>query len=185
MQLHLLEPSTVPGCAAGTVATGDTAAAAHTTTVHTRGRAARDASPHDVAAGAARLRDSVVLKMQRDVPERPSLAKSITSSRHVVSSELDSAGVQKLAFDGLDHDKLVQVFERLKGEIDSWQELATVQEEEAESVGAELGRTFLTDVAVDGQVRDAYFLSLLKPVAAVQRGVTERRRKTVVSCERS
>jgi Leucine rich repeat/Leucine Rich repeats (2 copies) len=155
MKLHLLSPGSVPGCKPGTVSTS-VGRLPHNTIVHTPGKGAARPSGQlskSLDAGAG-VRDSVVLNMDHALPERPTLAKSMTSL-HRVSDQLDTSAPQKLTFEGLDHAKLIQVFDHLKDEIDNWHELATVHEEDMEQAGAaaELGRTFITDVAVPDAVR--------------------------------
>lgn len=160
VRLHLLSPSTIPGCQPGTVATGSAATSfASEIRMSGKSRVAATTPTTSLAANkdvsSSSVRDSVVLKMDKALPDKPTLAKSLTSSLHVVSDALDKPDAQQLRFQGLDHNKLVQVFDKLKDEIDGWQQLATVHEEEMEHVQAEVGRTFITDVAVDDKVRFA------------------------------
>lgn len=117
LRLGLVEPRAVPGCAAGTVATSATSAAPQTSVIHTCGR-----------GDATSMRDSVTLKLHKELPDRPRLARSLAAGLHSVSSQLDTVAPEHLKFTSLDHDKLVEVFDQLQGEIDSWQALATVQE---------------------------------------------------------
>jgi hypothetical protein len=143
--LHLLSPSGRPSRVGSTIASRE----ATVRDVHTCGKPALATC---TALENASARDTVVLRAYRSVPERPALAQSFANGLQMVSDRPDRAGPQGLRFEGLNHDKLLQVFDHLKNEIDSWQELATVQEEAMEHVDAEIGNTFLTDVVVDEQV---------------------------------
>ena len=130
LRLGLVEPRAVPGCAAGTVATSATSTAAHTSVIQASGR-----------GDAASPRDSVTLKLHKELPDRPRLARSLAAGLHSVSSQLDTVAPEQLKFTSLDHDKLVEVFDQLQSEIDSWQALATVQEDPAEHGAMAVGQS--------------------------------------------
>jgi hypothetical protein len=95
----------------------------------------------------------VTLKLHRELPDRPRLAQSLAAGLQSVSASLDVVGLEALKFTGLDHEKLVEVFDQIQKDIDDWQELATVQEASGELQESSVGRNFLTDVDAPTAVR--------------------------------
>jgi hypothetical protein len=98
----------------------------------------------------------VILKLHKELPDKPRLAQSLAAGLQSVSASLDVVGPQTLKFTGLDHERLVEVFDQIQKDIDNWQELATVEETPGALFESRTGRTFLTDVDVPAVVWSAH-----------------------------
>lgn len=158
-----IQPHCVPNCHPGTVASS--ADIYGSMTVPITARNPKAAGEAGASAEKDLLRSSTVtIRVKRNVPDRPSLAKSLTCGLNTVNSSMAEC-MQDLTrgavtFQGLTHSKIVDVFDQLHQELDNWQ-LASVAEgqesrerlAESSTEDVDLGDTFMTDVYVPVQVR--------------------------------
>lgn len=96
-----------------------------------------------------------ILENKKGGMQRPCLARSIANARQMIGTEPDRTPQQTLKFEGLDHEKVVSVFNSLHDEIASWQDLATMQEASG-SARLQVGHSCFTGLDVPETVRPLF-----------------------------
>jgi len=140
LQLHLLQPQLIPGARPGTVQLSCDAREPVSTTLLAEGMQRHVHHDHPCARflvpeiTGQRLRgkyraESVVLKISRKLPNRPTLAKSIM--RSIMSVKRDTAHVACASWrtDESASEKLLHMFDTLKRELSKWEQMDSVPEE--------------------------------------------------------